>query len=277
LGTGFIISGSGLIITAHNNVEGATRLTVSIHGTAYPATALGVDPSENVALLRVQGISNLPPVTFGNSSTVTTGEAVALFGNVGGSGPISVTTGTVVAVDQAISTSPDPLSGATLNLTGMIETTAPLDPGSAGGPLIDASGAVIGVMVVGDVSTATYAALPINRVRSIADAIVSGRGGNGIIVPTGAFLGVLVGDQSGAGGTGVIISSVVPGSPAAEAGITPNAVILAIAGSPTTTPGALTTIINRHHPGDHLTITIREPSGPVTTKQVTLASGGPVP
>jgi len=270
-GTGFIISDNGVIITDNNTIAGATKITVFINGTSYPATAIGEDPTADEAVLKVQGLTNLPSVNLDDSSTVTVAQPVAVISDPFGAGRLSVKTGSILAVDQSITTFS---SHSTLHLAGLIETNAPITPGANGGPLIDASGAVIGLDAASSTGS-TYFALPINSVRNIADAIESGRGGNGIFTGPTALLGINVNSSAVPGGGGVTVSQVAPGSPANNAGIVPGDAILDFGGVATTTAAALSNLIAEHHQGDHVNITFRESAGRVT-KQVVLGTG-PVP
>ena len=212
-GTGMIITSSGDILTNNHVVEGATAINVSVEGHRTPLAAevLGVDPSKDVAVIKVKGLSGLPTVRLGNSSTVTVGTEVVAIGNaLGLGGTPTVTTGTITNLNRTISASDD--SGGSETLTGMLQTDAPIVPGNSGGPLVDAAGDVIGMNTAAATSTGNESAsdvgfaLPINTARTVAGEIVSGRGGSGVVLGQTAFLGIVIG-KPGSGGSSAAASA----------------------------------------------------------------------
>ncbi len=146
LGTGFIVSSDGYILTnAHvvsESGQAATDVTVKFKGsdTAIPATVVGADESTDVALLKIDPSKapTLTPIPLGDSSQVVVGEQVVAIGNPLGL-ESSLSSGVVSATDRALQ-SPN---GATIS--GGIQTDAAINPGNSGGPLIDATGKVIGI------------------------------------------------------------------------------------------------------------------------------------
>jgi putative serine protease PepD len=138
-GSGFVISSDGLIVTNDHVVDGATSVQVKV-GTsdqAQDATIVGVDPSRDLALLKVDG-HDLPTLTLGDSSSIGVGDATYAIGSPFGLDN-TLTTGIVSALQRNLQ-APD---GATI--AGAIQTDAALNPGNSGGPLLDAGGKVIGV------------------------------------------------------------------------------------------------------------------------------------
>ena len=134
-GTGMIITSNGDILTNNHVVEGATSIRVSIEGrsTSYAAHVLGVDPTKDVAVIKVKGLAGLPTVRLGNSSTVTIGTSVVAIGNaLGLGGTPTVTTGTITNLDRTINASDD--SGGSETLSGMLQTDAPIVPGTPEDP-----------------------------------------------------------------------------------------------------------------------------------------------
>jgi len=150
-GTGMIITPSGEVITNNHVVQGATSISVTIGGSSksYTATVVGTDPTADVALIQIQGVSGLPTVTFGNSSNVAIGDSVVAIGNALdlGSTP-TVTTGIISAENRTI-TAQDSSGGSTETLKGLLQTDAAINPGNSGGPLVDSSGDVIGMNTAG--------------------------------------------------------------------------------------------------------------------------------
>jgi S1-C subfamily serine protease len=141
-GTGIELDGAGLILTNEHVVDGATKVTVSLDGqsqTTRPARVVAQDRSADLALIRIEpaGLA-LHPLTLSSSGPVQVGDAAYAIGNPFGLN-WTLTTGVVSAVDRAIR-APD---GAPI--AGVIQTDAALNPGNSGGPLLDTTGAVIGV------------------------------------------------------------------------------------------------------------------------------------
>jgi putative serine protease PepD len=138
-GSGFVVSSDGLIVTNAHVVEGAGEVAVKVgtDGDQLPAEVVGIDPSRDLALLDVDG-SGLPALELGDSDQVEVGDATYAIGNPYGLDH-TLTTGIVSALDRQLQ-APD---GATID--GAIQTDAALNPGNSGGPLLDASGKVIGV------------------------------------------------------------------------------------------------------------------------------------
>jgi S1-C subfamily serine protease len=146
-GTGIVLSSNGLILTNNHVINGATSITVTDigNGKTYTATVVGYDESHDIAVLRATGASGLTVATFGDSSTVSTGNTVVALGNAEGlDGTPSVAPGTVVALNQSI-TAQDESSGTSEQLSGLIESNAGIEPGDSGGPLTNDHGQIIGV------------------------------------------------------------------------------------------------------------------------------------
>lgn len=145
LGSGFVVSPGGFVITNQHVTAGATEIVVTTRdGTDYAATLLGEDPFTDIAVLRVEG-QNLPTVPIGRSSDLMIGEWVVAIGNpygylLGNTEP-SVTAGVVSAVGRNLIPSGNDQSV----YVGMIQTDAAINPGNSGGPLINALGEVVGV------------------------------------------------------------------------------------------------------------------------------------
>src|SRR3954470_18969363 len=162
LGSGFVWSSDGIIVTNNHVVEGASRITVNLNdGTQLAAKLIGVDPDSDLAVLRVDA-KKLTPAPIGTSSDLLIGETVVAVGNPFGlSG--SVTTGVVSALGRSV---PSKEEGRTF--TDFIQTDASINPGNSGGPLLNIEGKVIGI------NTAIYAqaqgigfAIPVDRARKV--------------------------------------------------------------------------------------------------------------
>jgi serine protease Do len=281
-GTGMVISPDGEILTnAHVTLADETscdiapsiRITLPGGTAEQPAQVVAVDCDDDVALLKLPGVSNLPTVTLGNSSAIEVGDTVVAIGNaLDLPGGPTVTEGIISAVGR-------PLEGGSENLYNLIQTDAAINPGNSGGPLVDAAGQVIGMnTAVIDQATEDESAqnlgfaIATNTIKPIVAALQSGHASK-------AFLGVATADvtpdvaqrlsltvQSGA-----IIEQVQPGSAAAQAGLQVDDVVTKLNSTPITSSGDLVGAIRQLDPGDKATLTVVRGARTLTL-QVTLGS-----
>ncbi len=260
-GTGFVYDAKGDIVTNEHVVAGASSITVHFKdGTTAKATLVGSDASSDVAVIKVSvDSSKLHPLTIGDSSTVQPGQAVVAIGSPFGL-PETMTSGIVSAIDRTI-TAPNNYS-----IAGAIQTDAPINHGNSGGPLLNASGEVIGVnaQIESDSggNDGVGFALPINAVKSVANTLISG----GKVQH--AYLGITVGNASGGGAQ---VGRVVSGSPADTAGLKAGDMITAIDGKSITSADDLTATMSAHAPGDKVTLTVTR-SGSTKSIVVTLGT-----
>jgi serine protease Do len=230
LGSGFIIDAAGVVVTNAHVVAGASSVVVAMRdGATYDAKVLGADQQNDIAVLKIETKSPLPVATLGNSSDVIVGEwAIAIgnpFGFVLGNAEPSVTAGVISGTGRNLVGRTEG-GGITLD---MIQTDAAINPGNSGGPLVNALGEVIGMNTViyspSEGSVGLGFAVPINRVkRASSDLIAHGS----IRQP---WVGVRLKQPNAnnpreAISMGAVVASVVPGSPAADAGIRPGDQIL---------------------------------------------------
>jgi S1-C subfamily serine protease len=278
-GTGMLLTPTGEVLTNNHVISGATSITATVVGTGrtYTATVVGTDPTEDIAVLQLQGASGLKTISTGDSSSVAVGDPVIAIGNAGGvGGTPSVVTGTVQALGQSITASNDDGSGAE-QLTNLIQTNAPIQPGDSGGPLVNSAGQVIGI----DAAAATGSrfssqasagfAIPIAKAVSIAQQIESGQASSTIEIGSPGFLGVQV--QRTTSVAGAVVGGVMGGAPAERAGMSAGDVITSIDGQPVDSPTKLTTLLHAHHPGDRLSVGWTDTSGAKHTATVTLTTG----
>ena len=211
-GTGMVITSNGDILTNNHVVADATSVTVTFvsSGRSYRAKVLGTDAADDVALLKVSGVSGLATIDAGNSDSVTAGMAVAAVGNaLGRSGTPTVTTGTITGTGRSITAS-DGEGTSSERLTGMLETDADVVSGDSGGPLVDSSGQVIGMDTAAaandsggqgfEPSAITSSndgyAIPITKALSIARKIAAGKASSSIVIGTPGFLGLELGSTA---------------------------------------------------------------------------------
>jgi S1-C subfamily serine protease len=284
-GTGLVLTADGEVLTNNHVVEGAAEITVTGAGqTSTTAKVVGVDPTDDIALLQLQDVSGLPTVTVGDSSTVDVGDPVTAIGNAfGRGGAPTATTGTVTDVHAAI-TAHDPSDGSSERLGDVIQTDAEIHPGDSGGALIDADGRLVGIITAGPTGTAAEGtggfAIPTNVALDIVDAIRAGNGSSTILIGDRGFLGVQVRaiDQATAtrlglsDTSGVLVAGVLPGSPAQDVGIAPPSVIRTVDGHAIGSLEELGTVIHAHVPGERIEVTWVDDQGS-HTETVTLIAG----
>ena len=278
-GTGMVLTSNGYVLTNNHVIKGATTIKVvdpSTHKT-YNATVVGYDVADDVAVLQLQGASHLKTVTTGNSSAARAGQAVTAIGNAGGTGKLTPAAGKIVAVGQTITASDD--DGSSEQLTGLLETNAPIQPGDSGGPLINAAGRVLGMDTAASSNFASQGratqafAIPINKAVAIAKQIEAGNATLAHIGPT-AFLGVSV-ESPPEGTSGAMIASVVPGGAADQAGLAAGDVITSLDGNPVDSPTTLGTLMQHETPNASVEVDYTDANGVAQTATVTLGDGPP--
>jgi S1-C subfamily serine protease len=283
-GTGMVLTADGEILTNNHVVEGASSIQVTIpgHGSST-ATVVGVDPTDDVALLQLNNASGLPTITLGDSSTVQVGDPITAIGNAfGKGGQPTATTGSVAAVHRSI-TARDPSGTSSERLNDVIQIAADVHPGDSGGAVLNAQGQVIGIITAGPSQSSgngTGFAIPINNAIGIVNEIRAGHGSSEILLGERGFMGVAVqpvdpatAAQLGLSDTaGILVAGVQPGSPAAKVGMTAPAVIRTIDGQAVNTLDELGTAIHSKVPGEQIQVTWVDQQGQHTAT-VTLASG----
>jgi S1-C subfamily serine protease len=282
-GTGIVLTSTGEILTNNHVIRGATDLRVidPSTGRSYPATVAGYSVTRDVAVLQLKGASHLHTITYGNSSNVKVGQKVTAVGNAQGLGGKPATAaGKVTAVRQTIVASDG--SGLSEQLTGLIQIDAALQPGDSGGPLLNKAGRVIGMDTAASAGFAFQSshegyAIPINQARSLAKQIVAGQASLIVHIGSTPFLGVSVSNAASNQGTaaGALVVSVVPGSPAEQAGLVAGDTITALDGQAIVTYGQLSQLLLQHAAGDVVTLQWIDGTGATQTADVTTAAGPP--
>ena len=289
-GTGMIITPDGLVVTNNHVIAAAANggvITITRTGTnaTLGATLLGTDPTDDVALLKIEGVSGLPAVTFGNSNRLEVGDGVVAIGNALGlsAKTPTVTQGIVSALGRKV-TAGDSLSSNTETLTNMIQTDAAINPGNSGGPLIDSNGLVVGMntAVAGQTGAGQSAqnigfAIPAARIEGLLGTLERSKPS---VTPEkrGGYLGVEVvsvtptyaAQQHLSVSSGAYVSALVAGQAAATAGIRVGDVITSVNGVTVSSDQALSSEMTRLTPGQTVSVVVdRDGSSftiPVTVK-----------
>jgi serine protease Do len=271
LGSGFIVSPDGLILTNAHVVEGAEEVTVKLADhREFKAKVLGADHASDIAVIKIDA-QGLPTVRFGNSDQLRVGDYVLAIGTPFGLEE-TATAGIVSAKGRSL-----PGDGS----VPFIQIDAAVNPGNSGGPLFDSTGAVVGINSQIYSSTGGYQgvafAIPINLAVQVRDQIVkTGRVEHG-------RLGVEVQtvDQSLADSfrlssapSGALVSTVEPDSAAAQAGLKAGDVILKYNGISIADAGQLSAQVSMATPGDIATLALWRDGQPLS---VAVSIGSPTP
>jgi S1-C subfamily serine protease len=276
-GTGMVLTSSGEVLTNNHVIAHSTSIRVSIPGTShsYSAHVVGYAVSQDVAVIQLDGASNLKTVSTAAGAKVSLGQKVSAVGNAGGRGVLSTATGSVTGTGRSIVAGDD--QGGAERLTGLIETDAGVEPGDSGGPLLNSSGKVIGMVTAAssgygyrqEAANDAYA-IPISRALRLATQMAAGKSSSTVHIGTTAFLGVSVGSGDG----GATIADVVSDGPAADAGLQRGDVIVAVNGKAVGSASGLTTVMLGQKAGSRVSVTYLDGSGrhSVTVK---LGSGPP--
>lgn len=266
LGSGEIYDTKGDIVTNAHVVGKATSFVVTTSaGKQLDGTLVGSFPPDDIAVIKVNG-SGLKPAKFSDSKKLQVGEFVLAIGNpLGLEG--SVTSGIISALGRVVS---EGVGGGTL--PDAIQTSAPINPGNSGGALVNLASEVVGIPTLAALSPGTQAPAPgigfaisSNRARVIADQLIQ----NGRVTNSGrAYLGLQAGNTTV--GQGTLVVNVVPGGPAAKAGITAGTLITAVAGKPTPTTSQLAEVLASLNPRQTVKVDVVRRDGSTGTANVTL-------
>jgi S1-C subfamily serine protease len=289
-GTGMIITSDGEVLTNNHVIDGATAIRVELvdNGETHTAKVVGYDVVDDVALLKIDDVSNLKTVETADAASLQIGDRVVAIGNAGGRGGTpAASSGSVTALDQKV-TAGDSGSGDSETLHGMIQISAPIEPGDSGGPLVDSDGRVVGMNTAaaqsdgffGGNSSTTAFAIPIDKALQIVNQIRDGNNSDTVHVGDRAILGVEVRNVPQVGGSapvasGAAIVGVRDGSPAADVGLADGDVITSVAGKTVRNASDLTAMMFTYHPGDKVDISWVDANGNSHGDTLTLVAGPP--
>ncbi|WP_051831640.1 trypsin-like peptidase domain-containing protein [Streptomyces violens] len=286
-GTGFVLDRRGHLLTNNHVVEaggadGEISVTFS-GGSTATGRVVGRDSGYDLAVVKVDGVSDLKPLTLGNSDDVRVGDPVVAIG-----APFdlanTVTAGIISAKQRPITAGGESGDGGDVSYVDALQTDAPINPGNSGGPLVDGQAHVIGINSAiraagsGDSLGAEQGgsiglgfAIPINQGKRVAEELINtGRA-------THPVIGVTL--DMGYSGDGARVSAkgrgggaaVTPGGPGARAGIKAGDLITELDGGPVHSGEELIVKIRSHRPGDRLKLTVERDGSPRTV-EITLGS-----
>ncbi len=254
LGSGFIIGSDGTIVTNNHVVKNATKVTVLLSNKkSYQAKVIGTDPMTDIAVIKINPRSPLPVVTWGDSKNVVVGTIVLAMGS-----PFGLTQSVTMGIVSALKRSNMGIE----QYENFIQTDAAINPGNSGGPLVNLRGEVVGMNTAIYTTNGGYEgigfAIPVTMVRQVVqDLLTKGkviRGWLGISIQN---VTPVIAKQFGLKKTsGVLVSDVLPGSPAEKAHLKRGDVVVALNGMPVEDANDLRMHVARIAPGKTATLKI---------------------
>jgi S1-C subfamily serine protease len=258
-----IIDKRGYIVTNNHVVQGGQRFQVELYdGTTLPAQLTGVDPLDDLAVVKITPPKSISVANVGDSSKLEVGQEVLAIGNPLGITQ-TVTNGIVSALGRTI---PEGQNGAVI--VNAVQTDAPINPGNSGGALVDLQGDLVGIptLVPIDPVFKTPAngvgfAIPSNRVKFIAPQLIgtgkvqhTGRAGMGITATS--VDATLAAQDRLAVDHGALIVNVAPNGPAAQAGLRPGDVIVQVGNTPVNDVASLMDALLSSQPGQTVPVQV---------------------
>lgn len=266
VGSGVVYREDGYVVTNNHVVEGAGEVEVVFaDGSREAAEVVGGDELTDLAVLRVDR-NDLPAANFADSGDLTPGQMAVAIGSPQGL-QSTVTAGVVSGLNREF---PARLSGGGQGaLVDLVQTDAPISPGNSGGALANRDGEVIGINVAyvppGSGAESLGFAVPSNTAVSVADQLIE----SGEVAHP--YLGVSLGDLTPEAAerfglqaeSGAVIAEVIPGEPAARAGIEAEDVVTAVDSEEIESSGDLLSVLREYEPGDTVALTVLRDGGEV--------------
>ncbi len=259
IGTGFIVSQDGLIVTNKHVVSAgdeAKYKVITKDDKEYEVTQISRDPANDIAILKIEA-TGLKPVELGESSNLKVGQFVVAIGTALGEFRHTVTTGVISGLGRGI-TAGSVFEGYVERLDNVIQTDAAINPGNSGGPLLNSAGQVIGinVAIAQDAQNVGFA-IPVDTVKSALSQYNSTGG-----FPAKAYLGVeyqMISEETATANSvpqGAYVVRIVGGSPAEIGGVKTQDVITKIDAEDLRTENTLGDVMTKKKPGDVLQLEI---------------------
>ncbi|KJR96287.1 MAG: peptidase S1 [Peptococcaceae bacterium BRH_c4a] len=272
MGSGFIISKEGYILTNEHVISGAKKIEVIITGKdkPVPAKLVGSDFELDLAVLKINSEGDLPTLELGDSDAVRVGEWTIAIGNPQGLDH-TVTVGVISAKGR-------PVSVQDRNYKNLLQTDASINPGNSGGPLLNTGGQVIGINTAVNASAQGIGfAIPTSTVRPVLDTLINQgkitRPWMGVYIQT---VNKEISDYLKLGSTeGVLVTSVVERGPADTAGITQGDVITEINQGKVANASDLTDLIRKMKPGQKTMVVVYR-GGQKLLVEVTIGEKGKI-
>ncbi len=256
IGSGVIVDAAGIVLTNNHVVEGADEVTVELtDGREFKAADIKTDPDSDIAVIRLADADGLPTAALGNSDELEIGDWVIAIGN-----PFELET----TVSAGIISAKGRELGR-IRRAKFLQTDAAINPGNSGGPLVNLAGEVIGINTAIASNSGAYQgigfAIPINQARWVSEQLIARgsveRGYLGVsIAPLSADMATKLGAP---GRKGVLVTEVMPGTPAKEAGMQDLDVVVSFDGKPVDSPRTLQEVVERSAIGrQHDVVVLRD-------------------
>jgi putative serine protease PepD len=250
-GSGVVFRSDGHVLSNFHLIDGATSIELTCaDGHSWPARVAGVDPETDLAVLSVTDGDVMEPAVLGSAQGLRVGQTAIVVGAPAGpQGSPSVTAGVIAGLGEVVEVAGHPLYD-------MISTDAMIGPRASGGPLVDRSGAVVGITTRSGADNSLGLVVPIDLARKVAEKLITGAR---VTYPwlgvTGTDLDPWTAKEYGVG-TGTLIRRVSPKSPAEVSGIRAQDVVTAVEDHPISTLNELMMLVRRHEPGDRVDLTV---------------------
>ena len=265
-GTGIIVTKDGYVLTNKHVISGASKVTVILDDcTTYEDVKIvATDPLNDVAFLKINDVSDLTPATLGDSKTIKVGQQVIAIGNALGEYQNTVTSGIISGTGRSVTAS-DGSGYNTETLSDMIQTDAAINSGNSGGPLVNATGEVIGINTATSTSAENMGfAIPISSVKGMLNQLTET--GKASRTYLGVYSVEITSEAAKAYNLPVnagaylyspsSYSAIVKDSPAAKAGLKDKDVVTKVNGVEVGSAGSLANLISEYKPGDTVQLTV---------------------
>jgi putative serine protease PepD len=249
-GSGVVFRSDGHVLTNFHLVDGATSIELTCaDGTSHAARQTGADPESDLAVLSVVDDADMEPAVLGSARALKVGQTAIVIGApTGPQASPSVSAGVIAGLGEVVEV-------AGRSLYDMISTDALIGHHASGGPLVDRSGAVVGITtrVAGEDHGHV---IPIDLARKVAEKLIAdGRVSYSWLGVSGTDLDPWTAKEYGVG-AGTLIRRVTPKSPAEQSGLRVQDVVTAIENRPIATMNELMMLVRRHEPGDRVEVTV---------------------
>lgn len=267
-GTGWVVDDSGVVVTNYHVVSSSSRVTVTdpATGESYEADVVGRNADADVAVLQLDDASGLTAANLDDDGDPAVGDEVTAVGNPGGQGHLSVSSGSVVGLEEDITTR-NARGGSAQPLEDLIQTDAYVVGGFSGGVLLDDEDEVVGITTAASAGgPAESYAVPIEDALGVVEQIRDGDESGDVVIGPGAYLGITVADSSGP----VTVAEVESDGPAAAAGLASGDVITSIDGQRVGSLADLRDVLEGFEPGEDVAVTWTDTGGAGREGTVTL-------